>query len=203
MKRAAQGFTLVELIVAMLITAIVFSLGYAAMNQAVGNRERLDANAARLKALQFTVRSFVQDFAQIAPRPVRAPLGAEYLGSVVSGQNELVLTRGGWMNPVGGQRSTLQRVRYALQDGKLYREYWTAMDTTLDPPPIRRQLIDGVRSLSFRFMAEGRVWRDSWPPPIPSTTPSEDDLRWRPIAVEVTLELEDMGKIIRLVEVAG
>lgn len=203
MSRSPRGFTLVELMVAMLITAIVFSMGYSAVNQGLANRETVDRNAARLQALQFTIRSFVQDFAQLAPRPVREPLGEGYIPAVLAGQGQVTLTRGGWMNPAGVSRSTLQRVRYVLADGRLYREQWAVLDATLDPPPARRALIDGVRSFSVRFMNDGRNWQDTWPPPALGTTRSSRELRWRPVAVEVTVELEDWGRIVRLIEVAG
>ncbi len=44
-------------------------------HQAVGNRGRLQENSARLRAVQFAVRSMVQDFSQLTPRPVREPIG--------------------------------------------------------------------------------------------------------------------------------
>jgi hypothetical protein len=52
-------------------------------------------------------------------------------------------------------------------------------------------------------MNDGRNWQDSWPPPSLSNPPGEQWMRWRPIAVEVTLELEDWGRLTRLVEVPG
>ena len=64
-------------------------------------------------------------------------------------------------------------------------------------------LLDKVKSVKLRYMDDGHNWRDQWPPPTLTTTPTPRDLRWRPIAVEVTLELEDWGTIKRLIEVSG
>jgi general secretion pathway protein J len=204
--RRQRGFTLIEIVIAVMITAILFTMAYGAIQQAVGNRERLQQNSARLRAVQYTVRSLVQDFSQLAPRPVREPLGDGYQPALVTGTNDasqVSLTRGGWMNPVGAERSTLQRVRYRLDDGKLVREHWLVLDATLEPEPIKRVLLNGVRSFKLRFYSDGRNWQDSWPPASLSAARSEREQRWRPIAVEVTLELEDWGIITRIIEVPG
>jgi general secretion pathway protein J len=201
-----RGFTLIEIAVAVMITAILFAMAYGTINQAVGNRTRIQENSARLRAVQFTVRSMVQDFSQLAPRPVREPIGSELQPALTTGTTEVAqvsLTRGGWMNPLGSERSTLQRVRYRLDDGKLLREYWLVLDATLDPEPVRRELLNGVTSFKLRFLDDARGWHDTWPPSSSSTTRSEKDYRWRPTAVEVTIELKDWGPIKRLIEVPG
>ena len=203
MTRRQSGFTLIELMVAALITAILFAMGYGAIQQALANREAVTRNADRLRSVQDTIRLLVQDLSQLAPRPVREPLGEGYQPALLATADSMALTRGGWMNPAGVQRSTLQRVRYVLQDGSLYREQWPVLDALLDPPPVRRELVDEVKSFRIRYMNDGRNWQDTWPPPAQSGARTEKELRWRPIAVEVTLELADWGKIVRLVEVPG
>ena len=201
MSRVVRGFTLVELLVAMLITAIVFALGYSAINQAVGNKDTVATNSKRLQELQFTVRSFVQDFSQLAARPVRGPIGEVYLPALQATATQASFTRAGWMNPAGIPRASLQRVNYVLENGTLYRETRGALDATLDPPPARRELLNGVRTFTLRYMDEGHTWRDVWPPPDPMD--EEHKSRWLPVAVEITVELEDWGRVVRLVEVAG
>ena len=206
MSARARGFTLVELLVALFITAIVFALGYGAINQAVKNREGLEQTQDRLLAVQGAMRLFLQDFTQLTPRPIRDPLGEGSLPAIVADSRTSALvtfTRSGWANPAGVQRSSLQRVRYVLADKTLKREYWTEVDATLDPLPRSRVLLDHVKSLKLRFMDDGHTWREQWPPTTVTTTPTLKDLRWRPIAVEVTLELEDWGTLTRLIEVAG
>jgi general secretion pathway protein J len=201
--RRHRGFTLVEIMIAVLIAAILAVMSFGAMQQALRNRDRIRTHQLRLQALQFTLRSFVQDLSQLTPRPVREPLGAGYQPAIAGG-TELAFTRAGWMNPAGIERSNLQRVRYVLRDGKLYREYWMVLDAQLYPEPVSRLLLDKVRTFTVRYMNDGHTWQDSWPPPPQNgSTRTQAELAWRPLAVEVTLELEDFGRLTRLVEVPG
>ena len=76
-----------------------------------------------------------------------------------------------------------------------------------------------LKSVSFRFLDQGAVqaplqageippqaqaqswpWSPIWPP---LNGANQNNLRYRPIAVEITLETEDWGKIVRIVEIAG
>lgn len=204
--KAQRGFTLVEIMIAVLISAILSVMAFEAMQQALANRERVRAAELRVREVQNAMRGFVQDFGQLVPRPVREPLGGEYQPALLArttAATEVSFTRGGWMNPAGVSRATLQRVRYAVREGKLYRDQWMVLDAQLEPQPRSKQLLDGVKSFRVRFMNDGRNWQDDWPPPSLTTAPDERWMRWRPIAVEVSLELEDWGRLTRLIEVAG
>jgi general secretion pathway protein J len=201
-----RGFTLIEIMVAVLITAILAVMAFEAMQQAMRNREVIRAHETRLRDVQYAMRTLVQDFSQLMPRPVRDPLGEGFQAAMLAtnaASSEVSFTRGGWMNPANLQRSTLQRVHYALRDGKLERDYWLMLDATLEPKPRSRELLTGVRAFHVRFMNDARSWQEGWPPPAVSGKNDERWLRWRPIAVEVTLELEDWGRLTRIIEVAG
>src|SRR3974390_2798616 len=117
----ARGFTLVELLVAMFIAAIMFSMGYGAIKQALNTHESLKEQQAHLLELQNAVRVFEQDFVQLAPRPVRQAVGSEpaqpalagsmngVQGALSSGATSgpvpiVAFTRAGWANPAGLQR---------------------------------------------------------------------------------------------------
>jgi general secretion pathway protein J len=201
MIRRARGFTLIELAVAIFITAILFAIGYGAVNQAVNNRDALEERQERLLAVQTTMRVIAQDINQLSLRAIRDSSGNNYIPVLrASGNSEqfLELTRGGWANPAGVQRPALQRVTYVLEDNKLRREYTPVLDSLLSEEKIKRDLCTGVKSATFRYMDDSRTWRETWPPQ--AVAPGAD-LRYRPIAVEVTLDLEDWGKIKRIFEV--
>jgi general secretion pathway protein J len=200
-----RGFTLIELMVAIFITAILLSMGYGAVNQALSDREALNARQERLLAVQTAMRLLTQDFTELAPRPVRQPIGDGWLPAIIGapGTNSIVtLTRAGWANPAGIQRPALQRVTYILENGALRREHWPVLDATLTTTTIRRDLLDHVKSMTLRYMDNSFQWRDQWPQQALAGD-ATSNLRLRPIAVEVTLELEDFGKLVRVIEVAG
>lgn len=204
------GFTLVELIVAVLITTILFAMGYGALSQGLNNRKEVEEQAARLNAVQQALRVMEQDIELMQPRPVRDELGNGYQNAVV-GQFALTakqgvtltFTRGGWANPAGLPRSELQRVNYLLRDGKLIRRHLPVLDATAALPYEERELLDQVEALSFRFMDGGLVWQTTWPTPILLNGPAAELQRARPVAIEITLQLKDWGKLQRIVEIAG
>jgi general secretion pathway protein J len=117
----------------------------------------------------------------------------------------VTFTRGGWTNPVGIQRSELQRVSYTLENGVLMRQYYPVLDATEAVVPVKRALIDQVKKFSLRFMDAGHNWQNGWPPITTGTGASSaaTALRLRPVAVEVTIELMDWGVLVRHIEVAG
>jgi general secretion pathway protein J len=228
-----RGFTLIELLVALFITAIMFAFGYRALDQAFRSRREVDEQSARLIAVQQAVRTLEQDLELLAPRPVRNLIGDGYLPAVSAAQNNtigslgttlssgasggfgssssingssaplLTFTRGGWTNPAGIQRSELQRVSYSIENGALIRQYYPMLDATEAVQPVKRQLIDHVKNFSLRFMDAGHNWQNGWPP-ITSGAGAVSALpRLRPVAVEVTIELDDWGVLVRHIEVAG
>lgn len=202
-QQRVRGFTLVELLVAIFIFAIVSAIAMGGYNELVKQSDIASAGAARTRDVQKAVQRLVLDFRSLEPRPVREPLGDSLQPAIrADARTEQLaeLTHSGWSNPAGLPRSTLQRVSYRLEDKKLMREYWVVLDRTLTGEPQRAELIDDVTRLGLRFMDGNRSWHEQWPP-LGYSGPDASQLR--PIAVEITLELEDWGEIKRLVEVAG
>jgi len=205
----SRGFTLLELLVAMFIAAVIFAMGYGAINQAMKSRIELQEQQAKLLELQSAVRVIEQDFVQLAPRPIRQPVGSDYYPALMSStssttvtggttQPVFALTRAGWSNPSGLQRPALQRVAYYFANGTLRREYWTVLDPTQASQAVRRDILTHLKSVSLRFYSQGQTWGTQWP-----LSQRADDYPTRPVAVEITLETEDWGKIVRVIELPG
>jgi general secretion pathway protein J len=197
--RRSSGFTLIEVLVAMAIFGVMSMLAYMTLGQTLANAEMLTERIDRLQAVQRTVRFLSNDLVQAAPRPVRLELG-DSMGSAVltslSGEFALELTHGGWGNPAGLPRGTLQRSAYRLEDDELVRYHWNVLDRTFANEPVANILLDGVESLLFRYLAADGEWSDVWPPL------QQPSIRSRPRAVEIVLTLADEGEIRRLLEIS-
>lgn len=192
-----------EILVAVAIFVIVGAMAMGGYNELVKQSDIVEVSATRTRAVQTAIQRMTQDFSSIEPRPVREPVGDSTepaLRADASTERLADLTRSGWTNPAGVPRSTLQRVAYRLENGKLRRDYWVVLDRTLSGEPASAVLLDRVRTVGLRFMDGNQTWHEQWPP-LGYSAP--DAPRLRPIAVEITLDLEDWGRIQRLVEVAG
>lgn len=226
--KSARGFTLLELLVALFISAILFAMGYGALTQALNHRQQVEQQAQRLLAVQKAIHTLEQDFELMQPRSVRDVIGGAYLAPLVYNPNALTsqvdaasdapgtvrtatqqalslmqFTRGGWANPAGVPRSELQRVSYVLRDHKLVRQYLPVLDADSTVPLTERVLLENVDALALRFMDGSLIWYPNWPTPITAGGSPQSLLWLRPVAIEVTLKLKDWGTLTRIIEVAG
>ena len=211
--RGRGGFTLLELVVALAVFAVLATLAYGGLRQVLQARERLEAVDRELAAVQQAFAALERDLLQAADRPVRDALGDElpaFVGRGEPGEGPVLeLTRAGRPNPVGLRRSHLERVAYALQGGRLERWSWEALDRAPGALPYREVLLEGVRSLRLRFLGPsgsgpaGDGWQPDWPPPsLPaSRAGGEGGAPALPRAVELELELEGWGALRRLLAV--
>jgi general secretion pathway protein J len=243
-RAAGAGFTLIEILVALLILGVMAALGYGTYRAARLSAERTEASLQRSREIEFGMRIMVQDLAETVPRPVRDILGESRLaalqgtggvgtlstttgsglgadssmsfasqsfksqssssglaGSSSSSVAPIVdLTRSGWSNTAGQQRSTLQRVSYGLVDDVLKRSYQVNLDTVQGNKPVVQDLFTGVKAIQLRYLDGNQNWQSQWPPP---GTIQNDGLTMRPVAVELIIEFKDWGRVRRLVEIAG
>jgi general secretion pathway protein J len=249
-RSSAAGFTLIEIMVALLILGIMSALGYGTYRAARISAEHTEDSLKRSREIEFGMRVMVQDLAENVPRPVRDILGQTRLpamqgtggfgtlsttsGSIsgstlgsdstmnFAGQNFKTqgfnsgsglassssstvspivdLTRAGWSNTAGQQRSTLQRVSYTMVDDVIKRSYQINLDTVQGNTPVVQDLFTKVKAIQLRYLDGNQTWQSQWPPP---NLGQPDSLWTRPVAVELIIEFKDWGQIRRLIEVAG
>lgn len=201
-RRRHNGFTLVEVLVAISIFGILATFAYASLAQTLLNAEMLGDRMDRLQAVQKAVRALTLDFQQLAPRPIRTDFGdskSPALASDAATGNLLELTHNGWSNPAQLPRSTLQRSAYRLDGQDLIRYYWPVLDRTANNEVFEVKLLTDVDSMAIRYLRDNGEWIDHWPP---RDVAPEESLHIRPRAAEIILILNDFGEIRRVIEVA-
>lgn len=199
-----SGFTLLEVLIAIMITALIGIGANEVLSQAIDTSERTQEKLETLGALQKAVLVLTRDFRQVAARSVRDEFGDQQ--PAVSSRNEeykLMFTRTGWRNPLGKMRSDMQRVAYQLEDGLLKRYYWKALDLAQDSKPVERELLRDVEELNFRFMNGSGGWVDEWPPEADASDASssgQDDMQIYnrlPRAIAVRIKHKEFGEITK------
>lgn len=199
----ARGFTLLEMLVAVTIFAILAALAFGGWIAVMQQYDATHAMQARLQEIRRAVTLLERDLFQIENRPIREAFQGDVLPALRGGVNDLLpieFTRGGWRNPARVVRSSLQRIAWQWEDGTLYRLHWQVLDQAQDSEPVRLEVLSEVEEFALRFLDANGAWHEQWPPIdslSPSALPGEEKL---PIAIEFVIELEDAGRIRRLVE---
>lgn len=200
------GFTLIEVLIAMAITALVATLAFASLDSTLDSVESLREQGERISEINRAWSLMSRDLEQFANRPVRNEFGS-ISSAMMGGQVEdqtLAFTRTGWHNTTGRVRSNLQRVRYVLENTTLYREQFLVLDRTSESEPQRVALLEGVNLIEFRFLGrstevrQGPLETDTWPEAW--AIGGTGDAVQPPGALEIRLELDDWGELRWLYE---
>ncbi|MGR8921204.1 MAG: type II secretion system minor pseudopilin GspJ [Gammaproteobacteria bacterium] len=163
-RGAAGGFTLVELLVALAIFAVLSVLSYGGLRHVMRLDEGLRAATARHEGLELALVVIEQDLRHALPRGVRDALGDPEPALKAGLDGELLtLTRIAPDAALATESVALRRVRYRLNgDGVLYRDVWEQLDRTPATSFRSRRLLREVGGISLRFFSRDS-WSEFWP----------------------------------------
>lgn len=190
-KKNHKGFTLLEMMLALVIFSLLSIAGWQLLNTISRSSELVAEHERRISEIDMAFLSMKQDFRQIVDRGVRID-GQLSQQSIFTGDTMLdtddqaiSFVRSGWHNP-GHRlpRSELQRVYYRLKDGQLERWYDLVLDAPSGAQPVTRTLLENINSLNFSFFSDGR-WHSAL------------NAEGFPKGIRVELELNDLGLIER------
>lgn len=216
--RQQEGFTLLEILIAVFITAML-SLGvWQTMDQLLASREGVDRVSGQFREVQRTMSLLERDLFQAVKRPIKDGFGEPLPAMTSRDQNiNLALTRQGWRNPLGKRRSTLQRVAWEHNEieGRVIRRFWSVVDRAQNSESREQQLMSRVEAMEVRFLNADDNWVEDWPEnqqsgqgqsqtqqaqPRQGQGGPSSALATMPRAVEVTFEHERFGTLRRVVD---
>ena len=194
--RKNSAFTLIEVLIALSLFALLAAITSSSMYYAFNARSRVSAQADRLNSLQLAISLIKQDTEEIAARTIRS--NAFHLFPAFVGlPNYIELTRGGLPNPNAAEkRSTLKRIALLCQDNQLIRRSWPALDTPNRDIFEDKVLLDNLDDCHFAFLDESlqflSEWRSNSMPNAPAT--NAPTVKMLPKAIQLNLALPNWGK---------
>ena len=201
MKRNS-GFTLLELMVAIGIFALVSVIAYGSLNRLLNDRQRLDSEHEFWRTLSLSFTRIEDDFSQARERTVRDAIGnplpafqGQPTDTRATGSPSVEFTRGGVLTFDSGARSDMQHIAYRLVDGTLKRMVWPVLDQGPQSTPQEFPLLTHVEEFRVRFFAPAGVWLDQWP--------GQGINEVLPRGVEIKLTLTGRGEFTRFFLVSG
>jgi general secretion pathway protein J len=221
--RRQQGFTLLEMVVAIALSALVAAMAYESFDGASRNAERTRDVLNDVNKLDKAWQLIGQDMRNVVPlSPLLASpqLRFEAASLKTKGKDSfqviMLFARRGWINPLGRVRSDLQQVNYRIAEGKLWRDYLPERNMPLENIDFERDsfhqlLLDNVVDIQLRFLSDARIkadgkgvlegseysrnWEPTWPPVNGAGGAP------MPVALEITIEVEGGNRSVRLFQI--
>jgi general secretion pathway protein J len=181
MRPPQSGLTLVELIVAVALLALVTVIAYRGLDSMMRANDRTLEETERWRAVTLLLERLAADVSQPARRRVRGAAGEflpawwdRVLPDPPGTDSQFEFSR---KSPPGQDES---RLGYRLREGNVELLVWRVLDRAPAASAEVYPLLGNVSALRFRHMDARGVWQDSWPVTDAEPLP-------RAIAVELTL----------------
>ena len=195
------GFTLVEILVALLVFAVVGLLSTRLLSQSIDNQNNLQDRGQRLAEIHRAIRVLQRDIVQLSRRKIRDAQGEELPALMVSDQGAIEFSRVGWRNPLRQPRSEVQRVGYRWQDEKIIRGYWLTLDRSYDGEPAYQTLLEDVEAIEFFAVDQLGNEHRQWPLDPEANVVTEEGEALYLAAILVRAEIAPYGMIERIWQV--
>jgi general secretion pathway protein J len=193
-RQQAGGFTLIEILVALLVFALLAGFGYRGLGAVLDAGERVTGETRKWRDLALAFEHMRLALAQAADRPIRdrhdaaAPAFEGVAATRNASEPLLAFTRMGYAGHEGAAADQ-QRIGYRVREEHLELLAWPVLDQGPHTEPQAVALLSGVRELAFSYLHQGK-WYADWP--------LADVAASHPAAVRVTLRLANGERYQRL-----
>ncbi|AXY56921.1 type II secretion system protein GspJ [Acinetobacter chinensis] len=157
----SKGFTLVELLVAIAIFAVLSALGWKVFDYLSKVSERNEMHEANLSALQEAHQQILRDSLQIAP--LTANIKGETAPALILQNGVLIFSKTGVTDPLAQGTPPDERVeyRYRADEKKLYRLKYSYLNQTGQEQPVSSVLLENVEQYDVSVLNPAEL--KSWP----------------------------------------
>jgi len=177
----SQGFTLIEMVVAASVFAVISIASYATISSVLDAREAIEEKRLLMTSLQRTHALLKNDFRYALNRSVRDEFGDIVPPLLISQSSQLMqLTT---LYPGADQTGKLKRVIWELKDSALWRNEYAVLDRAPDTQKVQRKVTSEVEQvIIYHFVLEDETIqrKTNW-----------DNVDSLPLAIEVELELKN------------
>ncbi len=170
-KQRNQGFTLIEVIIALSIFAVLSIIGYKGVSSLIQTKQRVEVEDVKWQQLISFLDRFELDVKQNVNRPIRngddniepAWLGRpSYTGEYGA---QLAFSRLGDPSQSGFLMDT-RRVAYRLHDGAIELLIWPSLDIAPTAKAEVFTVLTGVTQFTLSYLSVDGRWLNSWPEPV-------------------------------------
>ena len=199
LPETANGFTLIEILAALVIFAIMAMLSYRALAAVLDSREQLNAETQKWRDCALFFARVEQDLQGLLNRPVRSAddIAAPALAINPDAPAEamLALTRSGFAQ-ADGVLAAPQRVGYRLREGRVELVLWPHPDMAPRTAQQVFPVLSNVADFRIRALDARGNWQARWP--ALSNTPGSAAGEYSPTLVELSVTLSSGETLTRL-----
>lgn len=191
-----KGFTLIEIIVAVVIFAIIATVSYRIISSLVKTKQIVDETQNKWGSLSLINSNLEMSVHRLIPLVVRDSNGAilpslygkDKLSSTYDAQLEMTLS-GTIGDEVLGVKPP-KRLGYRFFHGSLYLVTWPVLNRALTTTPEIDLLLDNVSVFDIDYLYQDGKWYPTWPP-------ENGDASALPVAIKLNLVLNSGESIVR------
>lgn len=195
MSKRGQGFTLIEVLVALSVLAMLTLASHQILSTAINANQTSKEKVAEIGAMNTAFRMMQQDFSQLVQRNTRNESGDSLERFLLADRflfdsqyHGIAGVRDGWNNPASLlPRSELQMFSYIVEEDNLVRQYRIYVDALDGEEPKQQVLVENVKDFVISFRGNGEQWQETW---------SDASL---PRAIKIELFMTDEHSVSRII----
>ncbi|MFT6099226.1 MAG: general secretion pathway protein J [Arenicella sp.] len=194
-SKRASGFTLIEIMVAVAIFAVIMSIVGPALFQFLNIRERAGAKQDQLEGLQKTFLFLANDLRYASNRLGKDEYGEPADATLTVGDGSVIALTAAYPDLNLGGLGVPRRVSWTLDDGVLQRIQSPVMDPDGDTRNFKQSLLSDVRDIEIELsiVEDGRD----------NTSKRWDEKTRLPDKIDITITMENKQQYRRVYSMLG